>query len=148
MFARERLPLMFVHKCATFFVGRCVATGGCSRAYWASGQDFIPNVQSWTKVFHETVPWPHVLQGPHDDIKDCVARGGGVNTQSIPVREEPLRIREVKNEMPWVDQYMERDNMLVVQGQRKKIQGMLTSEYKLTCNDFTFTACYATHIHV
>ena len=25
----------------------------------------IPNVQSWTELFHETVPWPHVLQGQH-----------------------------------------------------------------------------------
>ena len=89
----------------------------------------IPNVQSWTELFRETVPWPHVLQGPHNDIREYVAESGGVSTRTeFPtVKTEPLRPREVKNEKPWVDQYMERDNMLVVQGQRKKIQGMLVN---------------------
>ena len=93
-----------------------------------------PNVQSWTELFHETVPWPHVLQGPHNDIREYVAESGGVSTKTIPVREEPLRTREVRNEKPWVDQYMERDDMLVVQGQRKTIRGKLIYDnyyYKL-----------------
>ena len=85
----------------------------------------IPNVQSWTELFHETVPWPHVLQGPHNDIREHAAESGGVSTKSIPVREEPLVRREVRNETPWVDQYKERNDILVVQGQRTTIQGII-----------------------
>ena len=85
----------------------------------------IPNVKSWTELFRETVPWPHVLQGPHNDIREHAAESGGVSTKSIPVREEPLARREVRNETPWVDQYKERNDMLVVQAQRTTIQGII-----------------------
>ena len=104
----------------------------------------IPNVQSWNELFCETVPWPHVLQGPHDDIREYAAESGGVSTKSIPVREEWLQPREVKNEKPWVDQYMKRDDMLIVQGQRTTIQGKLIIT---SCNDVQYLHCMICYMY-
>ena len=46
----------------------------------------IPNVQSWSELFAETVPWPRTWKMPYDGV-EIFSAGGGVSTNSIPIRE-------------------------------------------------------------
>ena len=86
----------------------------------------VPSVQSWSELFRETVPWPYVLQAPYVGVGQPIA-GGGVSTRNIPIKEEPLVKNEVTtSETLWVDQYMERNETLVIQGQRQTIHGKCT----------------------
>ena len=96
--------------------------GGC--------EEVCPQVQSWSELFHETVPWPHVALVPPPSVEApvCVA-SGGVSTKHIPVKEEPREIRKTTSNAPRVDQYIKRDDMIGVQAQRQDIHGMLNSYY-------------------
>lgn len=49
----------------------------------------VPDVQSWSELYSETVPWPHAWQMPYIGIGRPAA-SGGVSTQSIPVIKTPL----------------------------------------------------------
>ena len=85
----------------------------------------IPNVQSWSELYHETVPWPHTWQVPYIGVGEPVA-GGGVSTRHIPVREEAMKPRVTTNETQWKDGYKRRNEELVVRGQDVTAQGMST----------------------
>jgi hypothetical protein len=43
----------------------------------------VPNVNSWSELFAETVPWPRVWKHPHD-TDALFSASGGVSTSSIP----------------------------------------------------------------
>ena len=81
----------------------------------------IPNVQTWSELFNETVPWPYVLQAPYVGVGEPIA-SGGVSTTHIPVKEEPRKARVTRSEAH-VDQYIKRDKSIAVQAQRQLIQG-------------------------
>lgn len=46
----------------------------------------VPNVQSWSELFAETVPWPRTWKMPYDGV-EILSATGGVSTCSIPVKE-------------------------------------------------------------
>ena len=46
----------------------------------------VPNVQSWSELFAETVPWPRTWKMPFDGV-EIQSATGGVSTSSIPVKE-------------------------------------------------------------
>jgi hypothetical protein len=80
----------------------------------------IPNVQSWSELFAETVPWPRTWKMPFNGT-GFLSAGGGVSTCSIPVKEpvatrsnvqipareavrEKVPVRELKREGQYVKQ--------------------------------------------
>ena len=72
----------------------------------------IPNVQSWSELYNETVPWPHTWQTPYIGVGEPVS-GGGVSTRHIPVREEAMKPRAAVSETTWKDNYKRRGQELV-----------------------------------
>ena len=85
----------------------------------------IPNVNSWTELYNETVPWPHTWQSPYIGVGEPVA-GGGVSTRHIPVREEAIRPRKPVTETSWKDNVKRRGQELVVRGLNVISQGMFS----------------------
>ena len=83
----------------------------------------IPNVNSWTELYNETVPWPHTWQSPYIGVGEPVA-SGGVSTRHIPVREEAIRPRKPVTETSWKDNVKRRGQELVVRGLNVISQGM------------------------
>ena len=75
----------------------------------------IPNVQSWSELYNETVPWPHTWQTPYIGVGEPVA-SGGVSTRHIPVREEAMKPRAVESETTWKDNYKRRGQEFVARG--------------------------------
>jgi len=78
-------------------------------------EEVTPNVKSWSELYSETVPWPHVWQVPFVGVGKPVA-SGGVTTCNIPVRVEPLTTK-VPSMSPRVDQYMKCGSQLAVRAQ-------------------------------
>ena len=98
-------------------------------------EEVRPQVQSWSELFRETVPWPHVSFVPPSDLEAPVGmESGGVSTKHIPIKEEPREIRKTTSNAPRVDQYIKRDDMVGVQPQRQVIHGMLHSYYYISMN--------------
>ena len=83
----------------------------------------IPNVQSWTELYNETVPWPHTWQTPYIGVGEPVA-SGGVSTRHIPVREEAMKPRAVESETTWKDNYKKRGQELVARAVNVVTRGM------------------------
>lgn len=93
----------------------------------------IPNVQSWSELFTETVPWPRTWKMPYDGA-GFFSADGGVSTCSIPVKEpvatrsnvqipareaerEKVPVRELKRE----GQYVKQSNgLLSIEARRGK----------------------------
>ena len=83
----------------------------------------IPNVQSWSELYNETVPWPHTWQTPYIGVGEPVA-SGGVSTRHIPIREEAMKPRVVESETTWRDNYKRRGQELVTRGVDVVTKGM------------------------
>ena len=97
----------------------------------------ISNVQSWSELFAETVPWPRTWKMPFNG-DGVLSAGGGVSTCNIPVKEPvttrssvqvpareavreraPVPVRELKRE----GQYVKQSNgLLGVEAQRGKVK--------------------------
>ena len=95
----------------------------------------IPNVQSWSELFAETVPWPRTWKMPFNGA-EILSASGGVSTCSIPVKEtvatrnnvqvpareavrEKVPVREVKRE----GQYVKQSNgRLGIEGRQGKVK--------------------------
>ena len=54
-----------------------------------TGEPIVPDVDSWSELFSETVPWPRVWKFPYVGI-GLLTAGGGVTTKNIPVSEVPI----------------------------------------------------------
>ena len=50
-------------------------------------KEIVPKVESWSELFSQTVPWPHIWKFPHCEGAEMVSACGGVTTSSIPVTE-------------------------------------------------------------
>ena len=72
----------------------------------------IPNVQSWSELFAETVPWPRTWKMPYDGV-EIFSAGGGVSTKTaatcsniqVPSREgvtAEVPVRESKRQGQYV----------------------------------------------
>ena len=83
----------------------------------------IPNVQSWSELYNETVPWPHTWQTPYIGVGEPVA-SGGVSTRHIPVREEAMKPRAVESETTWKDGYKRRGQELIARALNVVTKGM------------------------
>ena len=83
----------------------------------------IPNVQSWSELYNETVPWPYTWQTPYIGVGEPVA-SGGVSTRHIPVREETMKPRAVDSETTWKDGYKRRGQELVARAVNVVTKGM------------------------
>ena len=83
----------------------------------------IPNVQSWSELYNETVPWPHTWQTPYIGVGEPVS-SGGVSTRHIPVREEAMKPRAMESETTWKDNYKRRGQELVARGVNVATKGM------------------------
>ena len=57
----------------------------------SAGKPISPDVQTWSELFAETVPWPMVwLVPPEDKGNEVLVSSGGVSTDRIPVtKKEP-----------------------------------------------------------
>lgn len=86
-----------------------------------------PNVLSWSELFAETVPWPHIMHELPDSGEKSIMgiASGGVSAKHIPVKEEPRRATKFTGESERVDQYIRRGNTIGVQACREVIYGML-----------------------
>ena len=63
----------------------------------SAGDPILPDVATWNEVFAETVPWPMMWMFPYDG-EGVACAGGGVSTQSIPVREASTSKRSKEDE--------------------------------------------------
>ena len=87
----------------------------------------IPNVQSWSELFAESVPWPRAWKKPYDGI-EILSTSGGVSTRSatatpssvhVPTRAVVGAGVAIKRE----GQYVEQSNgRLCVEAQRGKTE--------------------------
>ena len=75
----------------------------------------IPNVQTWSELYKETVPWPHTWKTPSIGTGNPCSTGG-VSTRDIRVRQEQPRQRETVSETTWKDNFKRRGQELVVRG--------------------------------
>ena len=97
----------------------------------------VPNVQSWSELFAETVPWPRTWKMPYTSRNrvEILSASGGVSTHSIPVKDpvatcsgvqvpargavrEKVPVRELKRE----GQYVKQSNGLGVEAQGGKMK--------------------------
>ena len=78
----------------------------------------IPNVQTWSELYKETVPWPHTWKTPSFDVGQPSATGGvsARHINPVPVRQEQPRQRETVSETTWKDNFKRRGQELVVRG--------------------------------
>ena len=84
----------------------------------------IPNVQTWSELYKETVPWPHTWKTPSIGAGSPCSMGG-VSTRGIRVRQEQPRQRETVSETTWKDNFMICGQELVVRGLDIRRQGIL-----------------------
>jgi len=83
------------------------------------GKPIVPDVQSWSELYSETVPWPHTWQMPYIGVGQPAA-SGGVSTQSIPVIKTPVTSpkREAeRSKTEWARQYGRCKDQLAVRAQ-------------------------------
>ena len=86
------------------------------------GEPVVPQVQSWSELYSQTVPWPHTWQMPYIGVGEPAA-SGGVSTRSIPVTETPARA-ERRTEWVHHGQYKGCGDRLAVRAQRGIPEGM------------------------
>ena len=92
-------------------------------------EEVSPDVLSWSELFRETVPWPHVMQimPPNKEGPIVAAQGGGVTAREIPVTVEQRTPTRYNGETRRVNQYIQRGSTIGIQAQRNVIHGMLHS---------------------
>ncbi len=75
-----------------------------------SGKLVVPNAQSWSDLYSQTVPWPRVWQLPHRSIGIGLrTASGGVTTNSIPITKiaTPIPCHSgVPNRETTIEQYV------------------------------------------
>ena len=88
-------------------------------------EEVSPDVLSWSELFRETVPWPHVMQIMPPDTEGPIvaAQGGGVTARDIPVTVEQRKPTRYNGETRQVDQYIQRGSTIGIQAQREVIHG-------------------------
>ncbi len=89
-----------------------------------NGEPIIPQVESWSELFSQTVPWPHTWQFPYIGVGEPAA-SGGVSTRSIPVTETPVRAERSKREWVPHGQYKSSGDQLAVRAQHGISEGMI-----------------------
>ena len=90
------------------------------------GRDVSPDVETWSELYAESVPWPRSFQMPYTGVGEP-APSGGVSTRNLTEVQTSTVQREstrMGSRSGWIDQYRRNGPRLDVQAMR----GMSTGE--------------------